>query len=479
METIQAKKPNGKTIDLNQEALETFKNQLRGQVITPGDEGYKEACKVYNGMIKKQPVIIARCQNVGDIMASVNFARNNELLLAIRSGGHSGPGFGTCEGGLVIDLSPMKGVHVDPENRTVRVDPGCTWGDVDYATHAFGLATTSGLISTTGVGGLTLGGGIGYLDRKYGLTIDNLLEADVVLADGSFVTANKDKNADLFWALRGGGGNFGVVTSFKFKLHPVDTVIGGPTLWPLDQAREVLSWYRSFMTEEASEDLYGFFAFMEVPPGPPFPEELYNKKMCGIVWCYTGPKEKADEVFAPVLKVGEPALHGVHELPYAALQSAFDGLFTPGLQWYWKADFITEISDEALEEHLKFGEVPNLLSTMHLYPINGAVHRVGKNDTAWSYREANWGMVIAGITADPSENDRVQTWAKNYWKAIHPYSAGGAYVNMMEEEGEERIKASYRDNYDRLVEIKTKYDPKNLFLVNQNIKPTNGQKANI
>jgi hypothetical protein len=327
------------------------------------------------------------------------------------------------------------------------------------------------LISSTGVGGLTLGGGIGYLNRKHGLSIDNLLEADVVLADGTFVTANAEQNADLFWALRGGGGNFGVVTSFKFQLHPVDTIIGGPMLWNLEQAPKILRWYRDFMTKEAPNDLYGFFAFLVVPPGPPFPEELHLKKMCGILWCYTGEKSNFEKTFAPVLEVAEPALNGVQEMPYPVLQTAFDGLFTPGLQWYWKADFITEMPDEAIAEHMKYAEMPNLLSTMHLYPINGKVHEVGKNDTAWSYRDANWGMVIAGITDDPSQNDELRTWANDYWNAIHPHSAGGAYVNMMEEEGEERIRASYRDNYERLQKIKSKYDPENLFRVNQNIKP--------
>ncbi len=475
MEPLQAITTNGENTHLDEEATRAFAEKLRGGLLRPEDEGYPDACVVYNGMIEKRPALIARCRNAGDVTTSVSFARDNELLLAVRSGGHNGPGLGTCDGGLVVDLSPMKGIRVDPDNRTVRVEAGCTWGDVDHATHAFGLATTSGIISTTGVGGLTLGGGMGYLDRKCGLTIDNLLEADVVLADGSFVTANADQNEDLFWALRGGGGNFGVVTSFKFRLHPIDTIIGGPTLWPLEQAPEVMRWYRDFMTKEATDDLYGFFAFLIVPPGPPFPEELHLKKMCGIVWCYTGPKEGAGEVFAPVLEVGEPALHGVHEMPYPALQSAFDALYPPGLQWYWKADFITELSDEAIAEHMKHAEMPTVPSTMHLYPINGAAHRVGPNDTPWSYREANWGMVIVGVTDDPAENDRLRRWARDYWKAIHPHSAGGAYVNMMEEEGEERIRASYRDNYDRLAEIKAEYDPENLFRVNQNIRPANGR----
>jgi len=457
-------------VALEESVIAGLQASLRGDLIQSDDESYETAREVYNAMIDKRPALIARCADVADVISAVNFAREQGLTLAIRGGGHNGAGLGTCDDGLVIDLSSMRGIRVDLVDRTVRVEGGATWGDVDHATHAFGLATPSGIISTTGVGGLTLGGGLGHLTRKCGLTIDNLLAADVVLADGSFVTASEDENEDLFWAIRGGGGNFGVVTSFLFRLHPISTVIGGPTLWPLEQAPEVMRWYRDFIAN-APEDLNGFFAFLTVPPGPPFPEHLHLKKMCGIVWCYTGPKEKADEVFAPVLEVGTPALHGVGEMPYPALQGAFDGLYTPGLQWYWKADFINELSDEAIKEHMKYAEGPTLHSTMHLYPINGAAHRVGKNDTPWSYREATWGMVIAGVDPDPGNKEIITDWARNYWEAIHPYSAGGAYVNMMMDEGQERVKAAYRDNYDRLAATKRKYDPQNLFRVNQNIRP--------
>ncbi|MGF1473371.1 MAG: FAD-binding oxidoreductase [Rubrobacteraceae bacterium] len=455
---------------LEESSIANLQNGLRGKLIQRGSESYDEARTVYNAMIDKRPALISRCADVADVISTVNFARENELLVAIRGGGHNGAGLGVCDDGMVIDLSQMRGIRVDPAARTVRVEGGATWGDVDHATHAFGLATPSGIISTTGVGGLTLGGGLGHLTRKCGLSIDNLLAADVVLADGSFVTASEEENKDLFWALRGGGGNFGVVTSFLFRLHPISTVIGGPTLWPLDQAPEVMCWYREFIAE-APEDLNGWFAFLTVPPGPPFPEHLHLKKMCGVVWCYVEPEEKADEVFAPIQEVGPPALHGVHEMPYPALQSAFDALYTPGLQWYWKADFINELSDEAIEEHMKYAEVPTLHSTMHLYPINGAAHRVGKDDTAWSYREATWGMVIAGVDPDPANRELITEWAWNYWEEIHPHSAGGAYVNMMMNEGQDRIRASYRDNYDRLASVKRKYDPNNLFRVNQNIKP--------
>jgi FAD/FMN-containing dehydrogenase len=365
----------------------------------------------------------------------------------------------------------MNDIRVDPGARTVEVGGGATLGEVDRATHPFGLATVGGMISTTGVGGLTLGGGHGYLSRKYGLTIDNLISADVVLADGSFVTASKEQHAELFWALRGGGGNFGIVTSFKFRLHPMNTVMFGPTLWPLEQAEMVMRWYRDFLPS-ASRDLFGFFAFLTVPPGPPFPEELHLKKMCGIVWCYTGPAEKADEVFAPILEVGTPVLHGVQTIPYPAMQSAFDALYPPGFQWYWKGDFVRTLPDEAVALHIKHGsELPTMFSTMHLYPIDGAVQDVGEHETAWSYRDVTWSAVIVGVDPDPSNNEKIRDWARDYWEALHPYSAGGAYSNFMMEEGEDRVRASYRDNYDRLARIKAKYDPANLFRVNQNIKP--------
>jgi FAD/FMN-containing dehydrogenase len=304
------------------------------------------------------------------------------------------------------------------------------------------------------------------------LTIDNLVAADVVLADGSFVTANDDANTDLFWALRGGGGNFGVVTSFTFRLHPVAKVLGGPTLWPLEAAPEVLRWYRDFLPH-APEDVYGFFAFLTVPPVPPFPEKLHLQKMCGVVWCCTSPTDRAEqELAAAVGEPASPALHGVHELPYPLLQAAFDALYPEGHQWYWKGDFVAEIPDEAIVRHLEFADVmPTMQSGMHLYPIDGAVHRVAGDETAFSYRDATWSMVIAGIDPDPSKADELREWATSYWQAIHPFSMGGAYINFMMEEGEERVQATYRDNYARLAEIKTQYDPDNIFHVNQNIRP--------
>ena len=317
---------------MSEMTVEELKNRLRGEIIQPGDDGYDDARKVYNAMIDRRPTLIACCADVADVIAAVNFGRANNMLTAVRGGGHNGGGLGICDDGLVIDLSGIKYTRVDPAASTVRVGGGCTWGDVDHATHAFGLATPSGIISTTGVGGLTLGGGIGHLTRKCGLTIDNLLAADLVLADGSFVTAGPDENEDLYWAIRGGGGNFGVVTSFLFRSHPISTVYAGPMLWELEQATEVMQWYREF-SPSAPDDVNGFFAFLTVPPGPPFPEHLHNKKMCVVVWCYTGPLDQAEEVFKPIRGFGPPALDLVGPMPHPVLQGMFDALYPPGLQW--------------------------------------------------------------------------------------------------------------------------------------------------
>lgn len=457
----------------NQAMAQALQATLRGEVIAPGDPGYDAARKVYNGMIDRHPLMIAKCVDVADVMTAVRFARDQNVTVAVRGGGHNAGGLGVVDDGLVIDLSAMRGVRVNPADETVRVAGGCQWGDVDHATHAFGMAVPSGIISTTGVGGLCLGGGLGHLTRKCGLTIDNLLAVDMVLADGSFVTASEEENEDLFWAVRGGGGNFGIVTSFLFRLHPIRNIVGGPTLWTLDQAPDVLRWYRDFISA-APEELNGFFAFLIVPPGPPFPEHLHMKPMCGVVWCYTGPEEEADEAFRPIREFGQlPALYGVQSMPLPALQSAFDALYPPGLQWYWRADFVKEIPDEAVEQHVLYGsQLPTMFSTMHLYPIDGAAHRVGRDETAFSYRDAMWGQVIVGVDPDPANNERMIAWAQNYHDALHPYSMGGAYVNMMmHDEGQERIRASYRDNYERLVQVKSAYDPDNFFHVNQNIRP--------
>jgi hypothetical protein len=461
------------------ELLSKMKANLRGRVILPGDQDYNEARKVYNGMIDKHPKLIVRCVNAADVRLAVEFARENDLVIAVRGGGHNGAGLATCDDGMVIDLSQMKGVRFDPSLSTFRAEPGCTQGDVNHLGQSFGFAVPAGVVARTGIAGLTLGGGTGYLTRKFGLTIDNLLEVDMVLADGRFVTANADDHPDLFWAVRGGGGNFGIVTSFLYRACPVGDVVGGPMFWDLSDAREVLEWHAEFMPT-ASEDLYGFFAFLRAQPGDPFPVHLHNKNLCGIIWCYSGPPEGADAAFKPVREFRKPLLEVIAPMPYTAMQSLFDDLVPPGLQWYWKGHFVNRPSKEAIDRHLEFGsQVPTLLSTMHLYPIDGAAARVGPNQTAFSFRDAEYSMVICGIDPEPANAELITKWTRDYWAAIKPYSLGGAYVNfLMEDEGAGRVKAAYRDNYEHLVEIKTKYDPDNFFSRNQNILPQpSGEKA--
>ena len=358
----------------------------------------------------------------------------------------------------------------------MRVDPGCTWGDVDHATVAFGMATPSGFLASTGVAGLTLGGGIGYLSRRFGLTVDNLLSADVVLADGSFVTATAgNEYRDLFWALRGGGGNFGVVTSFTFRCHDIGehgSIIGGPVLYDFADTAAVMRWYRELLPS-LPEELSGWIGLITIPPAPPFPEELWGRKACAIVWCYTGPHAKADEVLEPVRSFGSPLVVGLQEMPFTALQSAFDPLYPTGLYWYWKADFFHEISDEAIAVHLKYGaQLPTGHSTMHMYPIDGAVSRVPGDATAFAYRDGGWAGVIVGVDPDPANRGTFTQWARDYWQELHPTSAGGGYINFMMAEGDDRIRASYGGNYDRLARVKRRYDPTNAFHVNQNITPS-------
>jgi FAD/FMN-containing dehydrogenase len=449
--------------------IEQFEETLRGELIHPADSEFDEARTIYNGMIDARPQLIARCNDVADVLTAVAFGREHDLETAIRSGGHNGAGLGTVDDGLVVDLSGMTGIRVDPETETVHVEPGCTWGDVDHATHAFGLAAVSGIISTTGVGGLTLGGGHGYLSRKYGLAIDNLVSADVVLADGRLVRASEDENPDLFWALRGGGGNFGVVTSFEFQLHPVETVVAGPLFWPIDELENAMRWYREWLPE-APEDVYAFFLTAEVP-GDPFPEAIHGESVCGLMWCYLGPEDEAESVIQPARDVAEPLFEHVGPMPYPMLQSMFDDLYPPGDQWYWKGDFVNELTDDAIAEHRRFAEVPTPQSTMHLYPVDGAVDRVDEDATAWGHRDATWSMVIVGVDPDSDKSDLITEWTRDYWEAVHPHTAGGSYVNFMMDEGEERIRATYGDNYERLREVKAAYDPANFFRVNQNIEP--------
>ena len=454
-----------------QEVVEQFRSEIRGALIEPRDASYHDERKVYNAMIDRKPRLIAKCTCAADVLAAVKLAHAAELTVSIRSGGHNAAGLGICDDGLVIDLSRIDYVRVDPSARTVMVGAGCTWATVDHATHAFGLAVPSGIVSSTGVAGLTLGGGMGHLSRKYGLTIDNLISVDMVLADGTFVIANAEENTDLFWAVRGGGGNFGIVTGFIFEAQPVDVVCGGPMLWNLEDAGDMMKWYREFIVQ-APEEINGFFAFLTVPSGPPFPEELHGRKMCAIVWCYQGSMEQANSILDPIRQYRPTAFEFFVPMPFPMLQGMFDGLYPTGLHWYWKADFFKELSDGAIEEHIEHARrLPTPLSSMHLYPVNGAVNRVGRSDTAFSHRDAVWSQVIVGVDPDAANCGKITEWAKAYYEAVHPFGSGGAYLNFMMEEGEDRIRASYRDNYDRLAAIKARYDPNNFFRVNQNINP--------
>lgn len=456
---------------MTKEIITALQKKLSGRTILPEDAEYDAARKVHNGMIDKRPALIVYCKDVEDVKRSVNFARENGLLVAVRSGGHNAAGFGICDGGIVIDLSLLKTIEIKKEPQTALVGGGCLLKEVDAATHEIGMAVPLGFFGGTGIGGLTLGGGLGYLTRQYGLTIDNLVEADVVLASGELVRASASENADLFWALRGGGGNFGVVVSFLFRLHPVHTVYGGLMLWDWENSKEVMQWYHQFISS-APNDLYGFFAFLMVPPSDPFPLHLHNKKVCGIIWCYNGNMQLAEEVFVPIRSFKKPVLDLVGPMPFTAIQTMFDPMYPAGMNWYWKTVFAKDMGDAALDVHLKHGSrMPTLLSSMHIYPLNGAAAQVQDNETAWNFREANYSIVILGIDPDPHGKETITNWASDYWNALQPYSLGGAYVNFIMDEGADSVKNNYGKNYKRLSEIKAKYDPANIFRVNQNIKP--------
>ena len=455
--------------------IESLHEQARGEVFEPGDDGYDDARAVYNAMHDRRPRAVVRCADAADVISAVQTGRDQGLELAVRGGGHSVPGFGTCDDGIVIDLSGMRNVRVDPANGLARAGGGAIWGDFDHATHPFGLATTGGIISTTGVSGLTLGGGIGYLARKHGLSCDNLASADIVTADGQLLTASERQHEDLFWALRGGGGNFGVVTSLEFQLHPVGEIIGGPIFFELEAAGEVLRVYRDYIAQ-APEELGAFFAFQIAPPLPFIPESRHGETLCAIVTCWTGPAADAEAVLKPLRDAGPIVAEHVGPAPYPALNSAFDALLPPGLQHYWKADFVKELTDDAIAAHLEHGpNVPCVQSTMHLYPINGAVHRVGADETAFAYRDMTFACVIAGMWPDAADNDANTRWVRDYWSAIHPHSGTeGGYVNFMAEDDQGRVLANYGQNYERLSRVKATYDPDNVFHLNQNIKAAPG-----
>jgi FAD/FMN-containing dehydrogenase len=451
--------------------LDTLRAEIRGTVTGPTDPGYDTARAVRNGMIDKRPAVVVRPANAGDVMRAVRHAADNSLTVAVRGGAHSVPGFGTADGAVVVDLSAMRDVRVDPMTRTARVGGGATWGDMNAATYPFGLATTGGIISTTGVGGLTLGGGIGYLARGLGLSLDNLVAADVVTADGTFHLASEKDDADLFWAIRGGGGNFGVVTSLEFRLSPVSDIYGGPIFYELDRAGDLFRLYREVIAD-APEQLGCFPAIQIAPPLPFIPEERHGTTLALFVACWAGDPDKGEEVLKPFRDLAPSVAEMVGPMPYPALNSAFDDLYPVGLRHYWKASFAKELTDEAIDAHVEHGaKVPAMTSTVHVYPINGACHRVEPDATAFAYRDASFATVIVGGWPDPADDEQNSAWVRDYYDAIAPHSEEGGYINFMSGDDQDRIRANYRGNYDRLQQVKRQHDPDNLFRHNQNIAP--------
>lgn len=458
---------------IDEEIIRKFKDSLRGELIQPSDASYDEARKVWNGMIDKHPALIARCAGVVDIINAVNFARANELLVAVRGGGHNVAGNAVCDGGIVIDLSRMKSIRIDPVRNTCRVEPGLTWGEFDRETQAFGLALPGGIQSTTGIAGFTVGGGFGYLSRKYGLTIDNLLSADVVTADGKLLIASETENPDLFWGIRGGGGNFGIVTSFEFKLHPVGPIIlGGMLLHPLEKAREVLRFCREYVAK-APEDLSIFFGFITAPKAPHLPEQIQGKPALAVIVSYVGAIEEGERIIQPLKKFGSPAIDMVEPKPYIALQSMLDAANPPGWQNYWKSEYLKGFSDEAIDILIEYASKrPSPMSKIIIGQLLGSVNRVSNNETPYNHRDAPFIINIVSMWSDTTKNEENIKWAKALWDAVQPFATGGVYVNFLMTEGTDRIMAAYgKENYERLVMLKNRYDPANFFSLNQNIKP--------
>ena len=454
------------TDQLAAETVEAFRASLRGDLLCPGDSGYDDARRIWNAMIDRRPALIARCAGVADVIQAVNFARERDLLVAVRGGGHNVAGNAVCDDGLMIDLSPMNSVHVDPSARTARAEGGATWGDFDHETQAFGLATTGGLISSTGVAGLTLGGGIGWLMGSYGLSCDNLLSVDIVTAAGNLVKASASENPDLFWGVRGGGGNFGVVTSFEFQLHPVSHLLGGLAIHALENAREVLQFYRDF-TCTAPPELVCNAGMLTSPEGAP---------VVALMVGYNGSPDEGERVLQPLRDFGSPLVVDISVRPYAAQQRMFDEGFPAGQQNYWKSNFVEGLSDDAIDTLIeRFAAVPSPTSAMIIEHISGAVAQVGEDDTAYSHRQSPYNLLIVGIWPDPKDTEAHRDWVRDTWDAVQPFSAGRVYVNYLGQtgdEGAERIKEAYSvAKYERLLKLKKEYDPTNLFRLNQNINP--------
>jgi FAD/FMN-containing dehydrogenase len=448
---------------VDEAVIEKLRGSLRGELLRPGEEGYDGARRVWNGMIDRRPALILRCAGVADVISAVNFARHHQLLVSVRGGGHNVAGKAVCEGGLMIDLSRMNSIHVDPGRRTARVAGGATLGALDHETQAFGLATTAGIVPGTGVAGLTLGGGVGRLARKYGLACDNLLSVDLVTADGQFLRASYSENADLFWGVRGGGGNFGVVTSFEYQLYPVGpTVLGGPVIYPLDQAREVLKFYDEY-ARAAPEEFDADAILLTTPEGD---------RVLAISVCYIGPIAEGERFLQPFRTLGTPVADQIGPIPYTQLQASGEVFFPADLHYYWKTHFLGEIGEDAIDAVVAhFATVPSPRSLVAFQQYGGAVGRVGRTETAFWHRDAQYDFIPTSIWTDPTESDKHIQWVRQLWDMMKPF-ARGVYVNNLGEEGEDQVRVAYGDNYERLVTLKTKYDPTNFFRLNSNINPT-------
>jgi len=458
---------------LSEEAIEALQSQLRGEVIQPADPEYDQARTIWNAMIDRRPAAIARCSGVADVVHSVEIAKQHNLLLSVRSGGHNIAGNALCDGGLAIDLSTMKSVHIDPHARRAYVEPGATLGDFDHEAQLFGLATPLGINSTTGVAGLTLGGGFGWLTRKYGMTVDNLMSVEIVTADGERLWANAEQNADLFWAVRGGGGNFGIVTLFDFKLHPVGPeVMSGLVVYPFEQAKSVLNQYREYV-KTIPDDLCVWAVLRKAPPLPFLPEDVHGTEVVIIAFMHAGDVEEGKRLIDPVRHFGEPVGEHVGVNPYTGWQQAFDPLLTPGARNYWKSHNFAELSDEAIDTVIEYaGKLPSPQCEIFIALLGGEANRVAADATAYAHRDVNFVLNVHGRWDEADQDERCVSWSRDFFNAATPYAMGGVYVNFMTEEETDRIGSAYGPNYDRLAEVKQKYDPDNLFHLNQNIKPS-------
>ncbi len=448
-----------------------MRGRITGKVIVPGDVEYEDARKVWNGMIDRHPLAVVRCSNEDDVVSAVNFARENGLVAAVRGGGHNVAGFGTCEGGMVIDLSGMKGVNVDPESGIAEAQGGVTWGEFDEATQKHGLATTGGLVSTTGIAGFTLGGGFGWLVRRHGMTVDNLISADIVTAGGDKVSASERKNQDLFWGIKGGGGNFGIVTNFRFRLHKVGPeVYGGALFFPIARAMEVVKAYRAWL-ETVPDELTSFLNFMSAPPADFVPKEFHGHLVLGLVMCYAGSLEEGESLVSGLRSL-KPALDHVGPVAYTSLQKMFDPFFPKGIRSYWKTSYLKDIGDETVEQLIcEMSKVKSPLSQMHVHHMGGAVTRKGRESGAFAHRDDPYVLNVLGFWNEPSMQDGEISWARNAWSSMQKFSSGKPYLNFLSNEGSEQVKAAYGENYQKLVELKRKYDPTNFFRLNQNIPP--------